>query len=1339
GGTATVFPLILGDYARTLLEIDRFKPTEEEIERYIEEVKLYDEIISRQYKLSDEEVRKIIIGCPVCINGEPTEDREAVAHRDLERIPTNKVRGGMCLVVSEGVGLKAAKILTYAKMLGLNWDWLQDIIKFQKGGESSLETEPTSKYLSKIAAGRPIFCYPSRRGGFRLRYGKARNTGIMGRGIHPATMHVLDNFIAVGTQLKIERPGKSAESFAVDSIEGPIVKLSSGEVKQLGTVQDVERHRHEIEKILFLGDILVSMGDFRKTAHPLLPAGYCEEWWALEFKHALKENDKEFAEDFPLKKILQNPKEIDCFNATEISMRFRVPLHPKYIHFYNSLKKEEIKMISEEVKKAKKEFKEDKIVLVRFKKTDSLKQSFEKICLPHKTNESEILVEKEFAYPFIKTFGAFSNVEPNYSNENLEILSELCGLKIMDKEGTFIGARMGRPEQATPRKMVGNPHVLFPIGISGGNTRSINKAAQQFSERKYGEIEVELATFYCHECKQITFTPFCTNCGQSTKTVYNCKKCKATLNEDYCKKCREPALPFSKRKIELEKLFNDTIKKLNIKTPEIVKGVKGLINAHRIAEPLEKGVLRALHNVHIFRDGTIRFEMLNAPLTHFKPKEIGTSIEKLKELGYETDYEENLLEKEDQLVELFPQDLIVNEEAGNFLVKVTKFVDDELEKFYRQKKVFSKNSKEEMVGELVLGLAPHTSAAVIGRIIGYTKARVCFANPYFHLAKRRNCLTGDTPVFLQNSKKLKSIKIEDLDDGTMEGEIPLNNIFANTINEKGGLETRKVNALLKRESPKKIFKIKTKYGREIEITADHKLLSHDGKKIFTKKVSEFLENDPVLSLAKIKINSKQKEIDALEWYIKNSSTQEKAKLRVHNIKKELNKWVKEFGGCWKLSKKTNYKSGKSIHTAIYFDAVPLDLFEKILVEMKKTTANFSYAKISYNKQKSKIPAVISLGRELGEIIGYYLADGHARTTKKADNKKYVYQINFVSDEKEITRKFLENIQKNFGRKLTVESKNGLDYLTLSGRVYYDLFVKILGCGKGAKDKRVPKQVLNADKECVKGTVAGYIVGDGYIDSNSIKTISVNKMLVNDFCLLFNRLGCFPHLYSENREIKTGIVKKFYEKKERKIKINSFGIKLYSQDLLEIGKELFGRKKKKFEEIKKTTKFLKKRVKKIGNFVLDKINKIEEIESKSKYVYDLIIEGEKNYIAGFGNLAVYDCDGDQDSIMLLMDALLNFSESYLPESRGGRMDAPLVFTTVINPTEIDDEAYEIETCSEYPLSLYEQSQKFTPPQVDGINRVQDKLGTQEQYSGFYFTHSTSIFDDGPKSSGVPFFA
>src|SRR3989344_3987832 len=736
GGTATVFPLILGDYAKTLLGLDRYKPTEDEVERYVEEVATYDEIVSRQYKLSAEEVRKIVRGCPVCINGEPTEDRMVTAFKDLERIPSNKVRGGMCLVISEGIGLKAMKTLSLAKSLGLDWSWLEGIIKISKGGEKGESIQPNYKYLTRIAAGRPIFSYPSKIGGFRLRYGRGRNTGIMGKAVHPATMHLLDEFIAVGTQLKVERPGKSAEVFPCDSIDGPIVKLVNGDVRQVNSYKEAIELSEKVKEILFLGDMLVSIGDFRKTAHPLMPAGYCPEWWLLDLDKAVKKQGK--APNIDLEKIRAAPNKVGPFNAVEFSLEYGIPLHPRYVHFYKALEANELQALIEESRKAEKAFKETKIVSAVFPNKENIKLLLEKICLPHRVSSKWIEIGEEFAYPFLKTMGAFTEGKIEEKEDVLETLTEISGLKIMDKCGTFIGTRMGRPEAAKPRKMVGNPHVLFPIGLAGGPTRSINKAMEKSGDGYTKGIKVEVALFKCNFCGKVLPQAYCNECNKPAEKAFRCPKCSKTASSTKCSSCGSETNAFSERNIDLDSIVGLSLENMKMKMPEIVKGVKGLINSEKTPEPIEKGILRAVYDLHIFRDATIRYEMLNAPLTHFKAREISTSVQKLRELGYAHDINGKPLEKEDQLLELFPQDIIVNENTIEFIYRTTKFVDDELEKFYGFAPFYKLKAKEEVIGQLVLGLAPHTSAAVIGRVIGYTQAMVCFAHPFYHLTKRRN-------------------------------------------------------------------------------------------------------------------------------------------------------------------------------------------------------------------------------------------------------------------------------------------------------------------------------------------------------------------------------------------------------------------------------------------------------------------------------------------------------------------------------------------------------------------------------------------------------------------------
>ncbi len=734
GGSSTVLPLILGDYARKLMELDKYKATEEEIERYVEEITIYQtEIFSRQYKISENEIRTIVRGCPVCINGVPTEKKEVSVHRDLERVPSNRIRGGMGLVITEGVALKAMKIMDWAKKMELDWSWLEKIIKVKKISESKTEIKPNYKYLDSIAAGRPLLAYPTKYGGFRLRYGRGRNTGIMGKGINPATMIVLDDFIAVGTHIRIERPGKAAQLFPCTTIDGPIVKLKNRNVMRLDSEEEAKKIKPQIEKILFLGDILVSLGDFRKSSHPLIPSSFVEEWYELELKKALKEKKTE--------ETIPEIKEMNGFTAVELSMQLEVPLHPKYTHYYSALNSEEIIKLMKEARKAEKIFKEDKITGAKFELKENIKELMEKIGLPHKIKEEKILIEEEFAYSFLKTLGALSTKEIEETEEKnvFDLLKYYSGIEIKDKGASFVGARMGRPEQAKPREMKGNPHGLFPIGNFGGNTRSINKAIELLNS-KNKKLKTELALFRCPKCTKIIPFSKCSKCLIETIRISKCIKCGWIGKKDAveCKQCRGKMIKAEEREIDLEETVYNGLQKINVRMPELIKGVKGLISDLKEPEPIEKAILRAKHGIHVFRDGTTRFELLNAPITHFKPKEIGLNTKKTKELGYIKDIYGKEITSEEQIIEIFPQDIIVNEGAGDWLIKTTNFIDELLERFYEIKPYYNKTQKEELIGELVIGLAPHTSAGIIGRIIGYSKARVGWGHPYFITCKRRN-------------------------------------------------------------------------------------------------------------------------------------------------------------------------------------------------------------------------------------------------------------------------------------------------------------------------------------------------------------------------------------------------------------------------------------------------------------------------------------------------------------------------------------------------------------------------------------------------------------------------
>ncbi|MEM0330656.1 MAG: DNA polymerase II large subunit, partial [Archaeoglobaceae archaeon] len=74
GGTAQVISVLIADYVRRKVGLGRYIPTEEEVLRYCEEIQLYKRVANLQYLPTDEEIRLIVSNCPICIDGEPTEE-----------------------------------------------------------------------------------------------------------------------------------------------------------------------------------------------------------------------------------------------------------------------------------------------------------------------------------------------------------------------------------------------------------------------------------------------------------------------------------------------------------------------------------------------------------------------------------------------------------------------------------------------------------------------------------------------------------------------------------------------------------------------------------------------------------------------------------------------------------------------------------------------------------------------------------------------------------------------------------------------------------------------------------------------------------------------------------------------------------------------------------------------------------------------------------------------------------------------------------------------------------------------------------------------------------------
>jgi len=744
GGTEGALSVVLADFVRQRLGLDRYKPTDSEIERYVEEIELYRRAVHLQYNSTPDEVRYVARHLVVEVTGPPTEEIEVSTNRDLPTVETNRVRGGAALVLNDCLLQKRKKLAKEIPKLAevvefdpAGWEWVRGPAR-GGGSEGARESRegcpyvpPSYRYLRDSVVGRPVLSHPSAVGGFRLRYGHARNTGLASVGVHPATMVILEDFLAVGTQVRIERPGKSAIVMPVDSIEGPVVRLRDGSVVR---VEDPERARAllpEVDRILFLGDVLIGFGEFLENNHILLPSAWVEEWW-----HELVVPEAERKGVRLPERVREDPfAPVDFDTAVELSVSLGVPLHPRWTYLWHELTVDRLAELVDVLRGSEYDGR-----ALRILDAGRVKESLEALCVPHRVEEGFIVVEGDDAKALQTTLlSRDADLSEFGPHEVMRAVNSLTPYRVMPKAPHFVGMRLGRPEKAKPRKMKPPVNVLFPIGRQKGMSRSLKKALQS------GLAAVEVALRRCPSCGAETVHYTCPSCGVRTEPQLFCPRCGRRLREG--QRCpdhpREEPVNYRSTELNVRAITSEAVDRLGGGYPlDGVKCVQGLTSRSKSPEPLEKGILRAYRDLYVFKDGTIRFDVTNAALTHFAPAEVGVAPERLRELGYLEDIHGRPLVSDDQLLELKVQDVIIPRRAAEYLFQVSKFIDDLLTRFYGLDPFYNLEGPEDLVGHVLFTISPHTFVANAVRVIGFTDADVILAHPYLHAAKRRN-VDGD--------------------------------------------------------------------------------------------------------------------------------------------------------------------------------------------------------------------------------------------------------------------------------------------------------------------------------------------------------------------------------------------------------------------------------------------------------------------------------------------------------------------------------------------------------------------------------------------------------------------
>ena len=896
GGTAQALGVLIGDMVRRELGLNRYIPTTQEVERVKEEFGLYR--VGLQYKPPPEEIETIIRACPVMVNGEETEKIECSGFKEVRNIVNSngsyrtRIRGGVMLVIGEGLCLKAPKVQKHTERMNIQgWEFIAQFAnKNKKDGENKDSFKPRkieviSRYMDDVIAGRPVFGEPNYPGGFRLRYGRSRITGLAAAGVNPVTMEAMGGFLAVGTQMKMERPGKACAVTPCTEIDGPTVLMNDGEFRKIRNLDDWRLNVPNVKSIWDSGEILIGYGEFLENNKKLVPSSYNKDWWASDLSESLDMPKKveKFAgiinqdlQSLPkglpfngaIKRGGEDPNdrkwrkrnwitflrklELDWTQIKRVSNEFGTAIPPPWNLWWSDLpitymapliqiigdsRIEGGKLIIPDVvdkwpletmEKIPEQLSKTQTRWTMFEDNGVIKSSLMTLGVEHFHNEGDIVVTRHWealleglgyeiyennirksveTESFIRDRVAKINqaadiiylederigdlekerdlarieattaarqsglnieqtenageqaaakiidlgpdnedalvnakilLDENEVERSLWIVKKTSNLRWEDSVPCRIGARMGRPEKSARRELKPLTHSLYPIGENGGSQKLLIQAA------KKGRIRVEMSRRICQDCGKESPNLICHNRKLEGEPI----ECGGKTVERKTRGSSSRRRRGERTTVDLDKLLEVKRRSLGLdRLPALIKAQKELLSEAQTPEPIEKGILRAKHGVSVFRDGTSRYDMIDVPVTHFKPKEIYTSWEKLYQLGYEKDVFGQELNSNEQILELFPQDIIPSLNAEEHLISTCNFVDDLLVRFYKMEPFYNVKTIDDIVGSLAIGLAPHTSGGVLCRIIGWTAASAGYAHPLFHAAKRRNC-DGDEDSIL---------------------------------------------------------------------------------------------------------------------------------------------------------------------------------------------------------------------------------------------------------------------------------------------------------------------------------------------------------------------------------------------------------------------------------------------------------------------------------------------------------------------------------------------------------------------------------------------------------------
>lgn len=449
------------------------------------------------------------------------------------------------------------------------------------------------------------------------------------------------------------------------------------------------------------------------------------------------------------------------------------------------------------------------------------------------------------------------------------------------------------------------------------------------------------------------------------------------------------------------------------------------------------------------------------------------------------------------------------------------------------------------------------------------------------------CLPEDQEILVKENGVVKLVSIKELASGrkysyrvkvgSIKGEYSIpENLEVLSCDSQGRLIWAKVKKIFRRKYKGKIYVIRTKSGKEVKVTPEHRIFVYKGKRLMKKRAEKISTGDKLLSMLKIlEVKGNLNSMDLIEE-LRNIPESYYGKTCVHNInnveKHKAKRHLKEYMYLWRSKK-----------------YVPLN---QQLCYLRLDAATY------------RIPIVLKITPELAKLIGYFISDGSYTNE----------DLRIVAKDEEVRKDIIAAL-KSLGLPYSVLLKEGkAPQVIIKSKLLRLIFKYLFKIPKTKSNKRLPKQIFEFPLDAKIALLSSLFNSDGRIIKNkkhlSIVYASTSKGLIRDLSYLLASLDIFSRIRrvskDNNKPTRHDLYELYIDGKYLAKLVNLIDLKVSYKGKLHDPDAM--------RDIK---------VDKIGDCILDEVVSIH-IEEYEGLVYDLEVESPTHSFIVNDGILVSNC-------------------------------------------------------------------------------------------------------------------